>query len=245
MGKIKLELLELTSTNIKFTINSNVSFANALRRILLGETPIVAIDYIEVEENTSIFPDEMLANRLGFLPLENKNNLKDKNNCTCENYCDDCALVLILNKTNKTSENINVLGKDLIIEGSGRPASLLNNTFICKLAPNQTLKIKCIARKGLVKNGSITHAKYCPVSAVSFYYDKNNAKKHTNLWTENQETIKETWPFINEDSTEFDYSKVDRITMNVEIVEGVGKPKDILYKALSIYKEKMIQILNE
>ena len=115
MGKIKLELLELTSTNIKFTINSNVSFANALRRILLGETPIVAIDYIEVEENTSIFPDEMLANRLGFLPLENKNNLKDKNNCTCENYCDDCALVLILNKTNKTSENINVLGKDLII----------------------------------------------------------------------------------------------------------------------------------
>lgn len=43
--------------------------ANALRRILLSEVPTVAIETVFVHDNSSIMPDEMLAHRMGLVPL--------------------------------------------------------------------------------------------------------------------------------------------------------------------------------
>ena len=49
--------------------DSDVSFANALRRIILVETPTLAIEVVKVIENTSVFHDEFLAHRLGLIPI--------------------------------------------------------------------------------------------------------------------------------------------------------------------------------
>jgi DNA-directed RNA polymerase I and III subunit RPAC1 len=43
--------------------------ANALRRILLAEVPAVAIEHVFIYTNTSIIQDEVLAHRLGLVPL--------------------------------------------------------------------------------------------------------------------------------------------------------------------------------
>eukprot|EP00955_Chlamydomonas_euryale_P012362 132909-Chlamydomonas_euryale.AAC.1 len=45
------------------------AIANALRRILIAEIPTVAIEHVYVLNNTSIIQDEVLAHRLGLLPL--------------------------------------------------------------------------------------------------------------------------------------------------------------------------------
>ena len=50
-------------------VGIDASLANALRRILLAEVPTVAIETVYVEENTSIIHDEVLAHRLGLLPV--------------------------------------------------------------------------------------------------------------------------------------------------------------------------------
>jgi DNA-directed RNA polymerases I and III subunit RPAC1 len=50
-------------------IGCDTSFANALRRILLAEVPTVAIEYVYMWNNTSIIHDEVLAHRLGLIPL--------------------------------------------------------------------------------------------------------------------------------------------------------------------------------
>ena len=43
--------------------------ANALRRILLAEVPSVAVESVWIQNNTSILQDEILAHRIGLVPL--------------------------------------------------------------------------------------------------------------------------------------------------------------------------------
>ncbi|KAF2266050.1 DNA-directed RNA polymerases I and III subunit RPAC1 [Lojkania enalia] len=50
-------------------IGIDTSIANAFRRILLAEIPTVAIEYVYMKQNTSIIQDEVLAHRLGLIPL--------------------------------------------------------------------------------------------------------------------------------------------------------------------------------
>ncbi|KAL6122493.1 hypothetical protein NUSPORA_00482 [Nucleospora cyclopteri] len=235
---MKIEILEISNSNIKFILHSNVSFANSLRRILLSEVPALAIDYVEISENTSVFADEMLANRLGLLPLAGKSELTLKDECDCDVYCENCAVVFELNKINesKVGENLVVYGKDLIAL-DGNYSGIETNSIICKLAPKQTISLKAIARKGVY-----THSKYCPVTAVKFSYDEENKKKHLKLWKENDQPAKLSWPHVNEDPKTVDFSPVEKVTMDVEIVEGMGKAKEILIAALEIYKRKMMKI---
>ncbi|KAK3671233.1 DNA-directed RNA polymerase core subunit rpc40 [Recurvomyces mirabilis] len=50
-------------------IGVDASIANAFRRILIAEIPTLAIEDIFVFDNTSIIQDEVLAHRLGLIPL--------------------------------------------------------------------------------------------------------------------------------------------------------------------------------
>lgn len=43
--------------------------ANAFRRIMLSEVPTMAIERINIFQNTSIIPDEVLAHRIGLIPI--------------------------------------------------------------------------------------------------------------------------------------------------------------------------------
>lgn len=244
---VKFELLEMSSTNIKFALHSNVSFANALRRILLGELTCLAVEYVEITENNSVFADECLAHRLGLLPLQDTVDLMNKRECSCEKYCEKCAVVFNINKTNTTNSNINIYGRDFTVEKKEHEDIISKNILICKLAPRQCINIKCIARRDQINSNlldtRISHVKHSPVTAVSFTYDEDNLKKHTEFWTENEESVKESWPFVGENKDVFDTNKVEKVIMDVEIVEGVGKPKDILLKAMKIYKQKFEKIL--
>ncbi len=47
----------------------DVSYVNTLRRLVMEETPIMAIDELEIRKNNSILYDEMLSHRLGLLPI--------------------------------------------------------------------------------------------------------------------------------------------------------------------------------
>ncbi|KAJ6108140.1 DNA-directed RNA polymerase I and III subunit RPAC1 [Penicillium sp. IBT 18751x] len=51
-------------------IGLDASVANAFRRILMAEIPTLAIEYVFVHNNTSVIQDEVLAQRLGLIPLK-------------------------------------------------------------------------------------------------------------------------------------------------------------------------------
>lgn len=50
-------------------IGVDASIANAFRRIMIAEIPSVAIEYVFINNNTSIIQDEVLAQRLGLIPF--------------------------------------------------------------------------------------------------------------------------------------------------------------------------------
>jgi DNA-directed RNA polymerase I and III subunit RPAC1 len=50
-------------------VGIDVSFANALRRIMISEVPTVAIEHVYMWNNSSIIHDEMLAHRIGLVPI--------------------------------------------------------------------------------------------------------------------------------------------------------------------------------
>ncbi|CAN0037760.1 unnamed protein product, partial [Ectocarpus sp. 12 AP-2014] len=50
-------------------VGVDASIANALRRILLAEVATVAIEHVYMFMNSSIIHDEILAHRLGLIPI--------------------------------------------------------------------------------------------------------------------------------------------------------------------------------
>ncbi|OAA67595.1 DNA-directed RNA polymerases I [Cordyceps fumosorosea ARSEF 2679] len=51
-------------------IGIDASLANAFRRILIAEIPTLAIEYVFIENNTSVIQDEVLSHRLGLIPFK-------------------------------------------------------------------------------------------------------------------------------------------------------------------------------
>ena len=113
-----------------------LQYANALRRVCLNGVPVLAIDTVDIIENTSVLPDEGLAHRLGLIPL--------RTDLTKFNESDKVLLVL---DSGESEETRAVLSGELSSEDeSAKPVS--EKVPIVQLAPGQKIKVECYARLG-------------------------------------------------------------------------------------------------
>lgn len=66
-----VEVTTLNEEEIEFDmIGIDASLANAFRRILIAEVPTMAIEKVLIANNTSVIQDEVLAHRLGLIPIK-------------------------------------------------------------------------------------------------------------------------------------------------------------------------------
>jgi DNA-directed RNA polymerase subunit D len=98
---MKIKILEKNEMKMNFLLEgSNPAFANTLRRIMMNEVPTMAVEFADVEVNTSGLFDEVLVHRIGLIPLTFDRkiyNMKDE--CKCKGKgCSQCEVVLVLEK---------------------------------------------------------------------------------------------------------------------------------------------------
>src|SRR3989338_7010406 len=68
---ISIKLLNKTDSSASFLIKgTNNAFMNAVRRTIMSDVPVLAIDEVTFYENSSIMFDEFLAHRLAMLPIK-------------------------------------------------------------------------------------------------------------------------------------------------------------------------------
>jgi DNA-directed RNA polymerase subunit D len=140
------------------------SYANAVRRFCISEVPSMAIDDVVILENSSVLYDEILAHRLGMVPIKTdleKYNLPEECDCGNPLGCHKCRVLFVLDAKGKEKVST-VMSGDLVSEDREvRPVS--ESIPLVKLAAGQSVKLEAYARLGRGKE----HAKWQPCTVAT------------------------------------------------------------------------------
>lgn len=164
---MKIEILEKTDSEMKFSVQDiTPALANSLRRIMTSEVPTMAIEWVDFKKNDSVLPDEIVANRLGQIPLTfDKKAYTLQSECKCEGKgCSRCQVELVLKKKGPVmvySGDLKSKDKDV--------QPVFDKIPIVELFENEELQFEATAQLGLGKN----HAKW-QASVVGYRHDNNN-----------------------------------------------------------------------
>ncbi len=170
-----IKLINKQGNKLTFLIkDTDPAFVNTLRRVMISEVPTMAIRRVAITKNSSALFDEVIAHRLGMLPLVtdlNSYNLQEK--CTCKNQgCAKCQVSIIL----KAEGPLTVYASDLKSQDPKvKPAYA--KMPIVKLLKGQELEFEAIATLGVGKE----HAKFSPGLVYYKGYPKITIDKLKNI----------------------------------------------------------------
>lgn len=218
--------------------NYHISFINALRRVMMSEIKIPAIESIDIIHNTGLMKREELTLRMGLIPL---------------NMNSDGVLHLDVTATDRIVE---VMSGDLKGETPPRP-----DVLITKLGPGQRLKLTAFIQQDVGK----TNAKYSPVCSC-FYRFVPRIRLKRRIYGKDAETLVELLPnvfgiknkelvVVDERNYYFDIDIPTRFNDCVDVqyndthviftVETTGemKAKDLFLRALEVLRDKLDEML--
>ncbi|MFC1753505.1 DNA-directed RNA polymerase subunit D [Thermoproteota archaeon] len=131
------------------------AFANMLRKMIIDEVPTMAIEDVEFRKNSSVLYDEIIAHRLGLIPLTT--DLKSymvKDACKCGGEgCNRCELKLIM----KQKTGGSVYASDMESKDP-KVIPVHPGTLIVKLGKGQVMEFEATAAMGRGKD----HVKWAP-----------------------------------------------------------------------------------
>ncbi len=247
---MEIEILKNKDNKLSFVIDGiNPALANTLRRLIVSEVPVLAVEEVEFQKNTSALYDEMIAHRLGLTPL--KTDLKSynlKEDCKCKGKgCAMCELKLTL-----TFDQDGIVYSSQLKSTDPKVTPVYANIPIVELIKKQKIELEATAILGKGK----THMKFSPGLAYYRGYPEFVVGKDSNLKKVQEElngiiTVKNDKIFINDFENWNDRHEqileINNIQMNnsekkfIFNVESWGQLscKEIMLKALEIFDDKL------
>jgi len=150
-SNMDIDIKEKNDNRFTFIVDgADVSFVNAIRRICTVEVPTMAIDTVSISKNDSALFDEVLAQRLGLVPLET-----DINDCT------GCSASLILKEK----------GPKVVYSGDLSSTHeaikpVYDRIPLLKLKEGEEVELEATANLGI----GLEHAKWQPTVTCAYQY---------------------------------------------------------------------------
>lgn len=188
---LSVKIMSRTEREMEFDmIGYDPSIVNALRRLLLSDVPSMAIEKVHLYQNTSIMQDEVLAHRLGLIPLKAdprrfawRSQERDKERKKGKEENDDAGTEAdtleyrMQVKCKSTGDPSQPFTDDLVFTShfqwvprgdqaswAGEVAPTEPDILVNKLRPGHEMELTMFAVKGVGRD----HAKFSPV-ATAFY----------------------------------------------------------------------------
>jgi len=164
---LKIKILNMEGNRIQFIVEDvPLQFINSIRRTCIAEVPTMAIDDVIFLDNTSALYDEIIAHRLGLIPLTTDlERYKPPEECKNAQLSDaECYVRLFLDVKAEKDEEV-VYSGDLKSEDPlVRP--VYDKIPIVVLRKGQKVVLEAYARLGRGKE----HAKWSPATVSAFKY---------------------------------------------------------------------------
>ncbi|KIY44185.1 hypothetical protein FISHEDRAFT_51756 [Fistulina hepatica ATCC 64428] len=183
---LRVQIQRLSNRSIEFDlVGVDASIANAFRRIMLAEVPTICVEHVYVFNNTSVIADEILAHRIGLVPLNidpqqlempgDKPTDRDTIifnidiECTSNEKAPkgttDPARLYHDHELLSSHLRWKPVGEQVSIFADRPPPGPTNpNIVLAKLRPGQEINMELHAVKGIAKD----HAKFSPVATASY-----------------------------------------------------------------------------
>ena len=225
-----MEVIQKTAQKFIVRIPADESFANAIRRSV-SEIPVLAIDEVEIFKNDSALYDEVLAHRLGLIPLKTEKSMNNKT-----------KIEFKLSKVGPCT----VYASDL--DG---PAEIVYPKIPITLLEKDK-KLELVATATLGKG--IEHAKYLP--GICFYRHLVDVKSNPEI----EKIIQNSKGFVKQkkgntwrcDLTDKEIDSIQKINKEavtdsdelLMIIESFGQmdAKEIFVKALNALEENLAEL---
>lgn len=143
---MEIEIIELSDEKAKFLLKDvKAAVANGLRRSMLAEVPTMAIDYVNIYDNTSVLFDEQLALRFGLIPLiTDVDSYVFPEDCDCGGEgCTKCQLSLTL-----SAEGPKMVYSGELLSSDPKITVANDKVPIIELKERQKLVLEAVAKLG-------------------------------------------------------------------------------------------------
>jgi len=216
--------------------NFPVSFVNALRRIVMANIPTVVIRDVQILENTTQLPHEMLKHRFEMLPV----NVSPDDTATIREAMIELQVVANKEQTGPetiTTDNFGIhSAREKILM---RDCDLDTPILFLKVRPGEGVHIR---GKLAVENEGVSQV--CTI-ATSWHVDPELAKTNRKIWVEEGKDPREFDNFYIQRSYAVDENgRPNWFDFKIESV-GVLAAKDILKMAVDILRKRLDDYMKE